>query len=291
MSDLSSTQAQQICQAIRQAGQQAQQLAQRPFNISQKGPQDFVTSVDQALDQQLSAQFQTWFPQDGIITEENVQSTQAFHGTYPQLWLIDPLDGTQAFMQGKRDYAVMVGLLRDHQPLAGWVYCPPRDLMYWGGAQWGVFRSVGGAAPQELTRAATAALSTDRYPVVIGYRDWHSYGAAIQAHVPGVYFYSLGSFGLKVMEVVQRRAGLYIYLNGRVKLWDTSGPLAIARAAGLVCCDLDGQPLSFRPEQVDPHTLAHKQPILVGWPQYVALLREPIRAAIAALTIAEDSLP
>lgn len=280
MVDFFSIQAEQIRQAIRQAGQQAQHLAQQPFKITQKGPEDFVTSVDQVLDRQLSAQFQTWFPHDGIITEENTDSTQAFDHPYPRLWLIDPLDGTAAFMHGKPGYAVMVGLLEGYQPIAGWVYAPAHDLMFWGGPNWGAFRAQGEAPPQDLARPETVALATNRYPIVIGHRDWQRYGDLIQAQIPGVFFYSLGSFGLKVMEVVQRRAGLYVYLNGRVKLWDTSGPLAIAKAAGLVCCDLDGQPLSFSPDHIDPQTLAHKQAILVGWPQYVALLREPIREAI-----------
>ena len=280
MHDLSLDQAEQIRQAIRQAGQQALHLAQQPFDISQKGPEDFVTSVDQTLDRQLSAQFQTWFPHDGIITEENTNSTQAFAHEHSRLWLIDPLDGTAAFMQGQPGYAVMVGLLRTHQPAAGWVYAPAQDLMFFGGPSWGVFRAQGDTAPQALDHSETVALATDRYPLVIGYRDWKQYGDIIQAHIPGICFYSLGSFGLKVMEVVQRRAGLYLYLNGRVKLWDTSGPLAIAKAAGLVCCDLEGYPLSFSPDQIEPHTLIHKQAILVGWPDYVALLREPIREAI-----------
>uniref|UniRef100_A0ACD5GPR5 Uncharacterized protein n=1 Tax=Desertifilum tharense IPPAS B-1220 TaxID=1781255 RepID=A0ACD5GPR5_9CYAN len=66
------------------------------------------------------------------------------------------------------------------------------------------------------------------------------------------------------MEVVCGRAGLYVYLNGRVKLWDTVELVAIAKAAGLVCCDLEGNPLSFHPDAIHPDTLAHYQPIIIG---------------------------
>jgi 3'(2'), 5'-bisphosphate nucleotidase len=117
---------------------------------------------------------------------------------------------------------------------------------------------------------------------MLGDRDQRNFGEAIAQLVPGVCYSSLGSFGLKVMEVIFGRAGLYLYLNGRVKLWDTAGPVALAKAAGLVCCDLEGKPLSFEPAALSSDTLIHKQPILIGWPSYVEALRSPICEAVLA---------
>jgi len=280
MNELSTVQVQQVCQAVRQAGQQAEQLSQHQFQISQKGPDDFVTSVDQALDRQLSAQFATWFPQDGIVTEENPQSTQAFHAGYSRLWVIDPIDGTDDFIQGKPAYAVMIGLLQNYHPVAGWVYAPVPDQMYFGGPGWGLFHAVKGETPQELIPQEPAQPSDDFCPILIGYKDQLRYGDTICQAIPEAQFDTLGSFGLKVLEVIQGRAGLYLYLNGRVKLWDTTGPLALAQAAGLTCCDLAGQPIGFTPDVIAPDTLTHNQPILVGWPRYVELLQPRLAAVI-----------
>jgi 3'(2'), 5'-bisphosphate nucleotidase len=119
---------------------------------------------------------------------------------------------------------------------------------------------------------------------VIGEKDYRQFGAAIQQCVPAVQFRSLGSFGLKVMEVVSGRAGLYLYFNRRVKVWDTAGPLALAIAAGLVCCDLDGMPLRFTPDAIDHETLAHTQPILVGWPSYIETLRPLLQRAVSMVS-------
>jgi 3'(2'), 5'-bisphosphate nucleotidase len=115
---------------------------------------------------------------------------------------------------------------------------------------------------------------------VIGNRDRANFGEAIAALIPEAQFYSLGSFGLKVMEVILGRAGLYVYFNGRVKIWDTAGPLALARAAGLVCCDIYGQPLSSEPFAIDSETLAHKQTIVVGWSHYVDRFRSQLEKAV-----------
>jgi 3'(2'), 5'-bisphosphate nucleotidase len=115
----------------------------------------------------------------------------------------------------------------------------------------------------------------------MGYKDQRRYGQAINQLIPGAQFDSIGSFGLKVMRVICGQAGLYVYLNGRVKLWDTTGPLALAKIAGLVCCDLDGKPLEFKADALDSQTLAHRQPIVIGWANYVEALRSRLQQAVA----------
>ncbi|MEO0377593.1 MAG: inositol monophosphatase family protein [Cyanobacteria bacterium P01_A01_bin.17] len=282
MPPVSAEQAQLIRTLLRQVGQQAKRMATQPFDVSAKGPEDFVTSVDRALDRQLSTQFRTWFPDDGLITEENAQSVQAFRQSHMRLWLIDPIDGTEDFMHGRPNYAVMVGLLQNNQPTAGWVYSPARDQLYWGGPNWGLFQTSGPKPVQPLLAQPPPPPSPDFCPIMIGERDRKNYGTVLKRQIPAAQFQGLGSFGLKVMEVIQGRAGLYLYLNGRVKLWDTTGPLALARAAGLVCCDLEGKALQFTADQLNLDTLAHQQAILVAWPHYFEALQQPIQAAVSA---------
>lgn len=272
-----------IRQLLRSCGQYAEQMAASQFEVFEKGPDDYVTSIDAALDQKLAAAFATMFPDDGVITEENAQSRQKFHASYRRLWCIDPIDGTEDFIHRKRDYAVMVGLLEQQQPIAGWLYAPAYDQLYYGGPNWGLFQATGDALPETLTVTEPAPPTTGFCPILIGYRDQAQFGHAIAQLIPEAQFYSLGSFGLKVVDVVLGRAGLYLYFNGRVKVWDTAGPLALARAAGLVCCDLDGRSLGFSLDDVDGETLAHRQPILVGWSHYVELLRPKLKAAVESV--------
>lgn len=271
---------QHIRQILRDCGQLAEHLSTKQFEVSQKGPDDFVTSIDAALDQELLTAFSTLFPEDGIITEENAQSRRKFTADYPRLWCIDPLDGTEDFIKGRREYAVMVGLLQGQQPIAGWIYAPAHEHLYYGGPNWGLFHAIADQPATPLAILPPPPPTEDFCPVLIGHRDQARFGTAISRWIPEAHFYSLGSFGLKVMEVIQGRAGLYLYLNGRVKVWDTAGPLALAKTAGLICCDLDGQPLEFSVDAVDLDSLAHKQSILVGWADYVEALRPKLRQAI-----------
>jgi 3'(2'), 5'-bisphosphate nucleotidase len=271
----------EIQTALVEAGVWAKDMARQSFVVEEKGPEDFVTEIDRTLDRQLAKHFQVWFPEDGVITEENAASIQNIGAGFSRLWLIDPLDGTEDFINQRRDYAIMVGLLERNCPIAGWILRPESGQLFYGGSDWGLFTVHGLEAAQPLLPTLAAGPTVHHCPVLLGDRDRLQYGSALQAAIPEVQFYTLGSFGLKVLEVIQGRAGLYLYFNGRVKLWDTVGPLALAKAAGLVCCDLEGNTLQFSIDALNPETLAHRQSIVIGWPHYVEALLPRLQKAIA----------
>lgn len=273
-----------VLDVIRRCGLQAEQMAsQGSFEVMEKGHEDYVTTIDTALDAELLATFSKLFTTDGVITEENARSRQQFHAPSSRLWCIDPLDGTEDFIRGQRNYAVMVGLLENYQPRAGWVYAPRRDRLYFGGVNWGLFQTDGKLAPTPLP-VAPPRLHPNPLRMMIGHRDQSRFGAAIAQTFPGIQFQFMGSFGLKVLEVILGHADVYLYLNRRVKVWDTVGPLALAQAAGLTCCSLEGEPIRFIPAALDLATLAHKQAILVGHPQLVEVLRPQLVAAIHTIS-------
>jgi 3'(2'), 5'-bisphosphate nucleotidase len=279
-------------QLLIDCGNYASQQSMQSFQVFEKGVDDYVTTVDQLLDQKLLAGMQALFPDDGIITEENKATAKQFGQYTPStsiptshrpLWFVDPIDGTDDFIRGGDHYAVMVGQVREGLPQAGWVYAPVAEHLVWGGPNWGLFEQKGGDEPKPLLPREPIYDLDHPWAMVLGDKDERRFGAAIAHRFPQVQFLSLGSFGLKVLAVITGQAGLYIYLNGRVKLWDTSGPLALAQAAGLVCCDLVGQPIRFTEPDVDPKTLVHHQPILVGWPRYIEQLRAPLQEIATAI--------
>lgn len=278
--DISESQKKEIYQLIRECGQQGKKLAESVFEVSQKGPNDYVTSVDRSLDRLLTSGFTRLFPEDGIITEENEKSRSQYWENYPRLWCIDPIDGTTDFIDGSTSYSVMVGLLKNNQPIAGWIYAPVFDKMYYGGPDWGLFQTIGDGEPEPFVVIPPPPPNSENCTIVLGDKDQKNYGNAIGQYIRGVQYYSLGSFGLKVLEIIQGRAGLYLYFNGRVKVWDTVGPLAIAQTAGLVCCDLDGNPIQWTSDTLDINSLTHKQPVVIGWPEYIQQYREKIRQAV-----------
>ncbi|MBW4467241.1 MAG: inositol monophosphatase family protein [Pegethrix bostrychoides GSE-TBD4-15B] len=280
MLHLSSDQINAVCQLIQSAGQTARQMATQEFQVYEKGKQDYFTDVDRALDQQIAAGLATLFPADPVITEENPDSWPAFGKSAHRLWLIDPLDGTDDFIQGSDDYVIMMGLSVEHQPVLGWLYAPVSRQLYYGGAEVGLYQAEAEATPVPLQPSPPTPPSPSFCPILIGHKDRKRFGAALTRQIPAAQFAYVGSFGLKVMQVILGRAGLYVYFNRRVKLWDTAGPLALAKAAGLVCCDLEGEPLRFTPDSIDAANLAHQQAIIIGWPDYVEALLPLIQQAV-----------
>lgn len=278
---LSTAHLEKIRWLLTDCGRQARQLALETFEVYEKGVEDYVTDVDRALDQQLFQGLTTLFPGERVISEENPGSRQLFAqgDGESRLWLIDPIDGTDDFINGLPHYSVMLGLLEGGQPQAGWVYAPMFERLYFGGPELGLFLADGDRPPTSLI-PMQPLLSADHCPILIGTKDVKRFGASILSLIPEAQFSCIGSFGLKVLEVIQGHAGLYVYGNRRVKLWDTVGPLALAQMAGLVCCDLEGTPLRFTADAVDTETLAHYQTIVVGWPHYVEALRSRLRQAI-----------
>lgn len=269
-------------------GDYASQQSQQSFQVFEKGIDDYVTTVDQLLDQKLLAGMQALFPGDGVVTEENSATVEQFQRSAGQevdrpLWFVDPIDGTDDFIQGRDHYAVMVGKVVKGVPQAGWIYAPVGRRLVWGGPDWGLFEQTGSGNSTPLLPKELIFDPDQGWSMVIGDKDERRFGDAIAHRFQNVHFLSLGSFGLKVLAVITGQAGIYIYLNGRVKLWDTTGPLALARAAGLVCCDLEGQPIRFAEPYIAPQTLIHRQPIVVGWPSYVEALRSPLSEIAAAI--------
>lgn len=280
MVPLSSADISAINQLLLVAGDYAYAQSQQTFQVFEKGVDDYVTTVDRALDQKLLAGFQQLFPDDGVITEENRATAQQFTQDYRRLWFIDPIDGTDDFIHGRANYAVMVGQVVDGIPQAGWIYAPAHQRLVWGGAGLDLWQQGLSGDPLPLIPQEPPLVEGQPWAMVIGDKDERRFGHAIAARLPQVNFVSLGSFGLKVLAVITGQAGLYIYLNGRVKLWDTTGPLALAQAAGLICCDLAGNPIAFTGEAVEAETLMHRQPILVGWPRYIEQFRPVIRHVV-----------
>ena len=69
----------------------------RGFKIGFKGPQDFVTEVDQEVERHVAARLHQLFPGDGFIGEEG--EGRVAHGEAP-IWVVDPIDGTANFARG-----------------------------------------------------------------------------------------------------------------------------------------------------------------------------------------------
>ena len=85
---------------------------------------------DQAADGYLQGVIQGRFPDDGILSEETVDTPERL--VKERCWIIDPLDGTREFSQLRDDWGVHVALTLNKACAIGVVYLPSQDLLIWG---------------------------------------------------------------------------------------------------------------------------------------------------------------
>jgi myo-inositol-1(or 4)-monophosphatase len=94
---------------------------------------DPVTEADRGIEDLIRARLAAHYPDHQVVGEE--RGTTGPVGRYR--WLIDPIDGTRSFVSGSPLWGIMVGLLDDGEPVAGWVHQPYLDE---------TFAAVGGEA-------------------------------------------------------------------------------------------------------------------------------------------------
>lgn len=107
-----------------QAGKITLRYFQSDLTVERKADASPVTVADREAEAFLRATITARYPDHAILGEEEGLSGGA-GATYR--WILDPIDGTKTFVRGVPLYGVMVGLLREGQPVAGVVNMPALD--------------------------------------------------------------------------------------------------------------------------------------------------------------------
>lgn len=101
--------------------------------IDEKEPGDFVTVADRESERHLAGLLKEAFPSALIVGEEGVflgSSTLDELSSAPHAFVIDPIDGTRNFVNGKREHGVMLAEVRDGVTTRGWIWQPQYERMY-----------------------------------------------------------------------------------------------------------------------------------------------------------------
>ncbi len=189
---------------------------------------------DQTANQFLVHALRDRRPDDGLLSEE--MRCDGARLRHSRVWIVDPVDGTREYGEGRTDWAVHVGLAIDGVATIGAVALPGLGL---------VMRSD---APPPLPPAP------DRPRMVVS-RTRPAEEAVAVADAIGAELLPMGSAGAKAMAVVRGQAEIYLHTGGQYE-WDSCAPVAVARAAGLHVSRVDGSPLAYnQPETWMPDLL------------------------------------
>ena len=179
--------------------------------------------ADQVVNAFILTGLAEWRPGDAVLSEESPDDLARLASS--RCWIVDPLDGTREYAEGRPDWAVHVALAVDGVPRLGAVAVPALGRL---------FRS---------DRVAPPAAARER-PVMLVSRTRPPAEAGEIAALLGAELRPMGSAGAKAMAVVAGEADLYYHVGGQHE-WDNCAPAAVALGAGLHASRLDGAPLVY----------------------------------------------
>jgi myo-inositol-1(or 4)-monophosphatase len=203
----------------------------------QKSDDSPVTAADRLAEQTIRGILGAAFPDYGLLGEE----FPATRNDAKYIWVIDPIDGTRAFITGRPSFCTLLGLLEDGVPVFGCIDQPVTGERWLGGRDVAAqFRNpLGGTlGPRKVSHLAEAELSSTAPEM------FDAPGAArfakLQAACKRVYWggdaYAYGLLALGQIDIVAE-CGL--------KPWDWAALAPVVQAAGGVITDWSGAPLKL----------------------------------------------
>ena len=121
--------------AIIQAGEKIQEIYDTDFEVNKKDDNSPITQADLESNKILRSVLEkTGIP---ILSEEDVDDKSRLASE--KVWIVDPLDGTQDFVNRTGEFTVLVGLVENHIPVMGLVYLPIKKILYFAEKGKGAF--------------------------------------------------------------------------------------------------------------------------------------------------------
>lgn len=205
---------------------------------------------DQAADGYLQGSLRARFPDDGLLSEETADAPERL--TKAWTWIVDPLDGTKEYSNGRHDWAVHVGLVHHGVAVAGALGLPTIGRVVVGScapAEAAVaLHGMGGDWPTALPDEPSPT-GGRRLRMVVSRNHTPELVQHLARELGDAELVPCGSVGFKVAMLLFGKADAYVHRKG-LKEWDTCAPEAVARAAGFTVCRFDGQPQRYN--QPDP---------------------------------------
>jgi len=213
-----------------------------PKEISYKSDIDLVTQYDVAVEALLKAKLAAAFPDHTLVGEESSGAL-----TYPEKAIyIDPIDGTTNFVHGIPFCAISVGIWEDRKPVAGCVYNPVLEELFY--AEKGKGATLNG----EPIHVDGEAQSLPRSLIATGFpytkieqgEDYEWVLRTMRSLLPHTRdIRRLGSAAIDLCYVARGTFAGYYEIN--LKPWDVAAGILIVEEAGGTVSREDGEPYTL----------------------------------------------
>jgi myo-inositol-1(or 4)-monophosphatase len=218
-----------------------------------KADQSPVTIADRAAERSLRAVLGERFPSHGIHGEEFGEHNAGA----PLCWVLDPIDGTRAFITGRLSFGTLIALLRDGEPILGVIDQPVTGERWIGAAGCptrfrGPFGGRAGCRPCPLLNQAELSVTSIEVFGAADTQPWERLHGAVRRTSFGGDCYAYGLLALGHIDVIA---------EATMHLWDWAALVPVIEGAGGRLTDWHGRKLTAAS---DGHTLAVGDPVLLA---------------------------
>ena len=238
---------------MREAGALARKTAQSAFRHWTKGEdRSPVTEADIAVNDLLHQQLTALCPGAGWLSEE----TAEIPSSTTLMWIVDPIDGTRAFISGRADWSISVALVEDGRPLVAALYAPVSDEIFLAARGTGATLNGTPIKANEGDGLRGAKIAGPKR-----YLDRFSSLAEGTLAQPKVH-----SLALRLARVAQGALDAAFSSRGSHD-WDLAAADLLVHEAGGALTDFTGRPLKYSGSQA-----VHGALIAAGQPRHDALI-------------------
>ena len=233
----------------REAGAAVLEFYRGPLKIDQKyldGDREPVTEADRVANHLIVGRLRQEFPDDGILAEESEDTSRRLEKN--RVWMVDPLDGTNGFIDGNGDFAVQIGLAEEGQAVLGVVYQPLTGVLFRATRGSGAWVERPNDDPERAVVSSETDFSAMRLAASRSHRSPRMDRVVKSLRVKDEV--RRGSVGIKVGLIIEQQCDLYVHLSPRTKQWDTCAPEVILAEAGGRLTDLFGRPLHYNSREI-----------------------------------------
>lgn len=246
-----------VLSIAQQAGEHLKAFYAKSVEIQIKSDKTPVTDADLFVSQFVIDKLQQLTPNIPVLSEESCQIPLAERSQWQAYWLIDPLDGTQQFINRTDQFSVIIALVQQtaegqHRPVLGVIHAPILGKTYYAVAGQGAFLTSQGQT-QRLVPRDKKIEKFDRLQITIGTQN----GKGVRQRVNADYdidFLTYGSSSLKAGLVAEGKVDCYVRL-GDTGEWDTAAAEVLIREVGGSIFDTQFRDLTYnqRESLVNPH--------------------------------------
>lgn len=225
-----------LLSAARDAGALIMRHYRANLTVDSKEDASPVTQADRDADRLIVEALKQLAPSFPVVSEEgekpDVAETEYF-------WLVDPLDGTKSFVRGSGYFTVNIGLIHQRAPVAGVIYDPVADHMYWGSRAGAFMRKK----DKEAIPIRMRIPESGRQVAYISHRNInHATQAYLNAR--GISERIPCASSIKFCFLAEGKADIYPRFGPTME-WDTAAGHAILAAAGGNVTTPEGTPFLY----------------------------------------------